>query len=144
MAARPDRGTAPESLWKAGLKALVGSLAATLVVCSLALAAFAIPPEFPPLAGPGPTIVFRTAGALGATGVLAVIRWRSERPARLFRRVALWTLLASLVPALWLLTDAASATAFPGATAAGVGTLMAMHLAAAAAIVWALAPARPG
>ena len=143
MAARPDRGTAPESLWKAGLKALVGSLAATLVVRSLALAAFAIPPEFPPLAGPGSTIVFTTAGALGATGVLAVIRWRSERPARLFRRVALWTLLASLVPDLWLLTDAA-ATAFPGATAAGVGTLMAMHLAAAAAIVWALAPARSG
>ena len=72
-----------------------------------------------------------------------MIRWRSERPARLFRRVALWTLLASLVPDLWLLTDAA-ATAFPGSTPAGVGTLMAMHLAAAAAIVWVLAPPRSG
>ena len=143
MTAPPDRGTVPGSLPKAGLKALVGSLAATLGVRSLALAAFAIPPEFPPLAGPVPTIVFTAAGALGATGVLAAIRWRSERPARLFRRVAFWTLLASLVPDLWLLTDAAT-TAFPGATPAGVGTLMAMHLAAAAAIVWALAPARSG
>ena len=143
MKTPPDRDTGPGSLRMAGLKALVASLAATLVVRSLALAAFAIPPEFPPLAGPGPTIVFTAAGALGATAVLAAIRWRSERPARLFRRVALWTLLASFVPDLWLLTDAAAA-AFPGATPAAVGTLMVMHLAAAAAIVWALAPAWSG
>lgn len=143
MTAPPDRGTAPGSLRKAGLKALVASLAATLVVRSLALAALAIPPEFPPLAGPGPTIVFTTAGALGATAVLAVLRRLSERPAHLFRRVALWTLLASFVPDLWLLSDAA-APAFPGATPAGVGTLMVMHLTAAAAIVWALAPAKSG
>ena len=143
MTAPPEGGTAPGSLRKAGLKALVAALAATLVVRSLALAALAIPPEFPPLAGPVPTIVFTVAGAVGATAVLAAIRRRSERPARLFRRVALLTLLASFVPDLWLLTDAAAA-AFPGATPAGVGTLMVMHLAAAAAIVWALAPPKPG
>ena len=143
MTASPERGKAPGSLRNSGLKALVASLAATLVVRSLALAAFAIPPEFPPLMGPGPTIVFTAAGAIGATAVLAAIRRRSERPALLFRRVAFWTLLASFVPDLWLLTDAA-APAFPGATIAGVGTLMVMHLAAAAAIVWALAPAKSG
>lgn len=122
---------------------LAGSLAAALVIRPLALAALAVPSEFPPPAGTGPTIAFTTPGAPGATGVPAAIRWRSERPPRLFRRLARWTSPASPVPDLRPLTDAA-ATAFPGATAAGVRILMAMHLAAGAAVVRALAPARSG
>ena len=121
----------------AGLKALVGSIVATSVVRWAAVATLDIPIEFPPLAGPGPTIFFTAVGALGAIAVFAVLRRRSHRPEYLFRWIALGVLLLSFPADLWLLSDGA-AGAFPGATPTGVTVLMVMHVVAAAVIVWGL------
>ena len=138
-----------DSLWVGGLKGLVGSIIATLAVRWAALATFDIPTEFPPLAAPAPTIFFTVVGALGATAVFGVVRRYADRPEYLFRWIALGVLLLSFLADLWLLGDGA-AGAFPGVTPTGVGVLMLMHVAAAAAIVWFLTvrgpigPTEPG
>ena len=140
--------TAKDRLWARGLKGLVGSVIATLAVRWAALATLDIPTEFPPLAGPAPTIFFTAVGALGATAVFGVVRRRADRPEYLFRWIALGVLLLSFLPDMWLLGDGAAA--FPGVTPTGVGVLMLMHVAAAAAIVWFLTvrvqmgPSEPG
>jgi hypothetical protein len=126
-----------KSLWLAALVAIGGALVATLLIRLLALAVLDVSPEFPPLAGPGPTIFFTVIPAVAAVCVYALVRRMSRRPDALFRRIALGVLVFSLLPDLWLLTEGAR-EAFPGATWAGVGVLMAMHVAAAAAILWAL------
>lgn len=129
--------TRKDRLWVAGLKALVGSIIATLAVRWAAVATLDIPTEFPPLAGPGPTIFFTAVGALGATGVFGVVHRRADRPEYLFRWIAVGVLLLASLPDLWLLSDGA-AGAFPGATLTGVGVLTLMHVVAAAVIVWFL------
>ena len=134
--------TRKDRLWVKGLKGLVGSVIATLAVRWVALATLDISAEFPPLAGPGPTIFFTVVAALGATGVFGVIRRRADRPEHLFRWIAIWVLLLSSLPDLWLLGDGA-ADAFPGATLAAVGVLTLMHVAAAAVIVWFLTASGP-
>ena len=126
-----------DRLWLAGLKGLVGAIIATLVVRWAGVATFDIPAVFLPLAGPGATIFFTVLGALGATGVFGVVRWRSDRPEHLFRLIAVGVLLLSFVPDLWLLSDGA-AEAFQGATPVTVGVLMLQHVVAAAVIVWFL------
>jgi len=114
-----------KSLWLAALIAVGGALAATLLIRFLALAVLQVPPEFPPLAGPGPTIFFTVVSGLAAVSVYALVRRMSKRPDALFRRIALVVLLFSFLPDLWLLTEGAR-EAFPGPRGA------------AAAIVWAL------
>jgi hypothetical protein len=130
------------SIWRAALLAVGGALAATLSVRFLTLLLIDVPPEFPPLDGPGPTIFFTVAASLVAVGVHAFLRRTSRRPETVFRRVAAVVLLLSFVPDLWLLSDGAG-EAFPGATPAGVGILMTLHIAAAAVIVWALTAGAP-
>lgn len=120
-----------------GLKGLAASILPLLAIRWGAVASFDIPAEFLPLAGAGPTIFFMTLGALGATGVLGIIRGRAAQPERLFRIIAAVVLLGSFLPDAWLLSDGA-AEIFPGATPAGVGTLMVMHVVAAAIMVWFL------
>jgi len=141
MADSSDSPPREKSLWVAGLSGLVGSLIATLAIRSAGLAAFDIPPDFPPLAGPGPTIFFTADSAVAAIVIWGVVRRSSSRPKYVFRWIALVALLVSFLPDLWLLTDGA-ATAFPGATLQGVVTLMLMHVAAATVIVWALTGTR--
>lgn len=118
--------------------ALVGALA----VRTLGLAVLDIPPEFPPLAGAGPTVFFTVASGVVAVLVFGALRRTSENYVRLFRWIAVGVLLLSFVPDLWLLSGGA-AEAFPGATPAGVGLLMAMHVAAACGIVWPLTKGEP-
>ena len=122
-------------------QALIGALFATLAVRWVGLAVFDIPPEFPPLDGPGPTIFFTVILTLAAIGVYAMARRWAARPESLFRWVAVVVLALSFLPDILILTDGA-ATAFPGATPAGVGLLMLMHVAAAAVIVWSLTARR--
>ena len=126
-----------KNVWLAAVVAIVGALVATLGIRLLALAVLDVPPEFPPLAGPGPTIFFTVVAGLAAVSVYALLRRMARRPDTLFRRIALVVLVASFLPDLWLLTEGAQ-EAFPGATWAGVGILIAMHVGAAVAIVWAL------
>ncbi len=59
-----------------------------------------------------------------------ILRFARRRPVRLFRRVALVVLLVSLVPDVLMLFSGS----MPGATVAGVPTLMAEHVAS-----WAVA-----
>jgi hypothetical protein len=126
-----------DSLRLAGVRAVSGALMATLAVWLIATAVLELPPEFLPLAGPGPTVFFTAMAGLAAVGVFGLIRRFSSRPERLFRVIAGVVLPLSFVPDVWLLTDGA-VEVFPGATPVGVGVLMFMHVAAAAAIVWSL------
>jgi uncharacterized Fe-S cluster protein YjdI len=132
-----DNHSGRKRLLLKGLTGLVGAIIATLAVRSVALAILDIPPEFLPLAGPGPTIFFTADAAIGAVVVFGVIRRYTERPEPLFRWIALAVLMVSFVPDLWLLSDS-GVDAFPGATPTGVGVLMLMHAVAAAVIVWSL------
>lgn len=133
------RGGGP---WVGALQAFAASIIATLAVFWAAITTLDISGEFPPLATPGPTIFFTAVSALGAIGVFAILRRLSDRPERLFRRIALAVLPVSFLPDLWLLSDGA-AGAFPAATPTGVAVLMVMHIVAAAMIVWFLTATGP-
>ena len=119
------------------LKGLAGSILATLAVRWAAVTILDIPPEFIPLASPGPTILFTAVGALGAAVVFGFVRRRAERPEHVFRWIAGVVLLLTFLPDQWLLSDGAAGT-FPAATATAVAVLMFMHVVAAAVIVWFL------
>ena len=134
---RESTRTVSDGSWMRAAQALIGATLATLTVRWVGLAVFDIPPEFPPLDGPGPTIFFTVILTLGAIAVYAMARRWADQPESLFQRVAVVVLALSFVPDILMLTDGA-ATAFPGATPAGVGVLMLMHVAAAAVIVWSL------
>ena len=129
--------TRRDRLWVAGIKGLIASIIATLGVRWAALATLEIPAEFPPLAGPGPTIFFTAVAALGAAGVFGIIHRHANRPEYVFRWIAVGILLISSLPDLWLLSDGA-VDAFPGASPSAVGVLMLMHVTAAVVIVWFL------
>ena len=126
-----------KSIWTLGLTAVAAALFATLGLRFLALLVIDVPAEFPPLAGIAPTIFFTTVSSIAAVGVYALVRRTSDRADTVFRWIALVVLLVSFVPDFLLLSEGAS-EAFPGATPAGAGVLMAMHVAAAAAIVGVL------
>lgn len=125
------------SLVKSGAIALVTSVVANHFIQVGALALFDIPPEFPPLQGAAPVVFFSVIGVLAGLGVFAGIGGVSSRPVPVFRIVAGVVLVVSFIPDLWLLTESGAAS-FPGATPAGVGTLMLMHVVSAAAVVWAV------
>jgi hypothetical protein len=133
--------TQARSLVVPALMAVGGALVATLAVRFVGLALVDVPPEFPPLAGPGPTVFFTVVCSVVAVTVYGLVRRTSKRPDLHYRWIALAVLVVSFLPDLWLLSDGA-AEAFPGATPAGVGILMTMHVAAAAVIVWALTGSR--
>lgn len=126
-----------KSLFVSGLKAVGGALLATSALRWLAVTLLTIPPDFLPLATPAPVIVFTAVPAIGAVGVYALVRRMTSRPAFVFRWIGAVVLVLSIMPDLWLLTDAASET-FPGTTPAAVLVLMALHVAAAVPIIWFL------
>jgi len=123
-----------ESLWVSGLKVVVGSVIATSVVRLLAVAVLDVPPDFLPLAGPGPVIFFTAVASIGAVIVYAIVRRLALRPAFAFRVIAAVVLVLSVMPDLWLLSDGAE-DAFPGATPAAVMVLILLHVVAAAVVV---------
>ena len=122
---------------RVALQALLISLVVNLGLRAVALLTLDIPSEFSPLQTPGPVIVLTSVGVIAAVGVFALLRRFSSQPIQLFRRIAAVALVVSFVPDFWLLTEGA-AGAFPGATVAGVATLIAQHIATAAIVVWAL------
>ena len=116
-------------LARVGAVAVAAAVVVNVLIRTVAVALFGIGEGFEPL-GLGATVVFTLVGMTGAVVVFGLILRFFRRPVRLFRRVALVVLLVSLVPdVLMLFLDSV-----PGATVAGVVTLMVEHVAS-----WAVA-----
>lgn len=100
-----------------------------VVIRTVAVSVLGIGEGFLPL-GVGPTVFFTVVGMAGAAVVFGLMLRFAKRPARMFRRVALAVLLVSLAPDVLMLVS----PSVPGATVAGVLTLMVEHVAS-----WAVA-----
>jgi hypothetical protein len=129
---QPERVAWARYIWVAPL-AVVASVAANVLVRTAAKALFAVPDEFMPFS-PGTFIAFTTVGVTGAVLVFALVGWLSKRPFTTYNWIAGVVLVLSWLPDIGLLV----ARPFPGITAAGVGTLMLMHLVAAGITIWLL------
>ena len=109
--------------------AAVLATVANVVLRALAIAVFDIPDAFEHLALRA-VIVSTVAGVLAAGVVYAIVARVSRTPDRTFTIVALVALALSLIAPLTVgLEDPPE---YPGTDAASVGTLMAMHVVAAA------------
>ena len=109
--------------------AAVLATVANVVLRALAIAVFDIPDDFEHLALRA-VIVSTVAGVLAAGVVYAIVARVSRTPDRTFTIVALVALALSLIAPLTVgLEDPPE---YPGTDAASVGTLMAMHVVAAA------------
>jgi hypothetical protein len=110
--------------------AAAAATVANVLLRALAIAVLDIPqPEFEPLALRA--VILSTLGGVAAAGVAAAIVARlARRPPRTYLIVAGVALVASLYPPLSL--GLADPPENPGTDAGSVGTLMAMHLVAAA------------
>lgn len=112
--------------------AAVAAVVANVLVRAAAIALFDIPEAFEHLALRA-VIVSTLAGVLAAGLVYAVIVRRAANPDRTFTIVAAVALVLSFAAPLSVgLQDPPE---YPGTDAAAVGTLMAMHVAAAAIVV---------
>ena len=112
--------------------AAVAATVANVILRAIAIAAFDIPDAFEHLA-PRAVVLSTLAGVLAAGPVYALVRQVSRDPDRAFTTVALVALVLSLLAPLSVgLQDPPE---YPGTDAASVGTLMAMHVAAAAIAV---------
>ncbi len=119
-------------LWWAGPLTVAAALGANAVVRSVAVALFTISPAFHNLAWIHFTWV--TVAAVGtAVLVFAVVARWSDRPVRLYRRVAAVALVVSFVPTVGLVP-----ADVPGGSPAAIATLMLMHVVDAAICVWLL------
>ncbi|NJN82858.1 MAG: hypothetical protein HC802_11650 [Caldilineaceae bacterium] len=116
-------------IWRAGLIAIVVSVAANVALLWLVVRIVDISPDFPPMqAGP---IAFLTAvGGLLATVTYLIITRISKRPVRTFWIVAIIALLISLVPDIGGVISPESVPV-PGATATAFLALMIFHVVAA-------------
>ena len=119
----------------AGLLAIVASIVANVLIWWLSGLVFAIPADFMPLMGPGPTIMFTTIFLVGATIVYAIINALSKNPARMFLIVATVVLVLGLIPDVMMLISPESMP-MGTPTLPAVLTLMAMHFAAFAITLW--------
>lgn len=109
--------------------AAVLATVANVVLRALAIALFDIPDAFEHLALRA-VIVSTVAGVLAAGVVYAIVARVSRTPDRTFTIVAIVALVLSLIAPLTVgLEDPPE---YPGTDAASVGTLMAMHVVAAA------------
>ena len=120
----------------AGLAAGVLAAIANTIVRIIAVSVQTVDPVFLPLTW-GPPAVFSIIGAIGATLVFWIISRTARRPVTTFTRVAIVTLVVSLVPNLFML-QAGSPMNMPGTTVGTVAALIVMHIVAAAVIITVL------
>lgn len=117
-------------LW-VGPLAVAAAVAATLAAWAVTVAVLPpINPAFVELQAQSIAIVTSPLCAM-AVAVFALVAWLSRRPVQTFRVVAAVALVLSWIPDLLLLPQ-------PGATVANVVALMALHVVAAATVVWTL------
>ena len=121
-------------VWRVGGLAILASAVANAIVYFIANAILRFPPEFPPLASVVPPVLFTVMFTLVAVVVFAVVARRSSQPIRLYRIIAVVALVVSLLPDATLPGN----PMFPGVTPAALGTLVVMHLVAAAITVYLL------
>ena len=114
-------------LW-VGPLAILASVVANVLLQQIAVAVLQPDPAFMPLTLP-PPILFTVVGVLGAVIVYALVGRFSRQPVRLFRRIALVTLVVSFIPDILM-----AITGFnPGTTVANVAVLILMHI-----VAWAI------
>jgi glucose dehydrogenase len=119
--------------------AAVAAVVANVLLRALAVAVFDIPDEFEHLA-PRAVIVSTLAGVVAAGLVFAVIARVGSNPDRTFTIVAVVALVLSLGAPLSVgLEDPPE---YPGTDAASIGTMMAMHVVAAAIAIATLTRGR--
>jgi hypothetical protein len=114
-------------LW-VGPLAIVAATVANVIIQQIAVAVLQPDPAFLPLTLM-PPIIFTVVGVLGAVIVYALVGRFSRQPVRLFRRIALVTLVISFIPDILM-----AITGFnPGTTVANVAVLILMHV-----VAWAI------
>jgi glucose dehydrogenase len=124
----------PETVARTAIAA-VAAVIANVLVRAIAIALFDIPSEFEHLALRA-VIVSTLVGVIAAGLVYAVIARRAADPARTFTIVAVVALVLSLLAPLSVgLQDPPE---YPGTDAGSIGTMMFMHVVAAAIAVAAL------
>ena len=128
-----SNGVSLGRLARVGVVAVAVAVVTNVLIRTVAVSVFGIGEGFLPL-GVGPTVLFTVWGMLGAVVAFGLILSFARRPVRLFRRVALVVLLISLVPDVLMLFSGS----MPGATVAGVVTLMVEHVASWAVVVGVL------
>jgi hypothetical protein len=123
-------------LWRTGLYAGIGALAANFVVLYFTKS---LAPELMALS-PGPVTFWTVMGAVGATLVFALLRRLSRNPDLAFLIVAIVALLISFIPDWWVWET--KPPMFKGVTLGGIYALMAMHVVAAVIITGVLLRSR--
>ena len=124
----------PETAVRTAIAA-VAAVATNVLLRAIAVALFDIPDEFEHLALRA-VVISTLAGVVAAGVVYAVIARFASDPARTFTIVAVVALLLSLLAPLSVgLEDPPE---YPGTDAGSVGTMMAMHVVAAAIAIAAL------
>jgi hypothetical protein len=112
---------------------IVVAVVGNLIVGFLAQALLDIPAEFLPL-GTVRYTIFTVLGVVGGIIVYVVLTKRVQNPIRTYQRIAWVVLVLSMLPDIGMLTS----DFIPGATPAGVITLMVMHLVAGLAAIYVL------
>ncbi len=112
---------------------IVVAVVGNLIVGFLAQALLDIPAEFLPL-GTVRYTIFTVLGVVGGIIVYVVLTKRAQNPIRTYQRIAWVVLVLSMLPDIGMLTS----DFIPGATPAGVITLMVMHLVAGLAAIYVL------
>ncbi|MBK8987048.1 MAG: hypothetical protein IPM39_13385 [Chloroflexi bacterium] len=112
---------------------LIVAVVGNLIVGFLAKAIFPIPAGFLPLDTIRYTI-FTIVGVLGGIIVYLILARTAKHPIRTFQRIAWAVLVLSMLPDIGMLTS----DFMPGATPAGVITLMVMHLVAGLSAIYVL------
>jgi hypothetical protein len=122
--------TPRSALAKAVVVSAACSAAANAVIAALARGPLGVSSAFRPLTPPVFLMFTVIGAAVGAFGWRMITR-RSQRPARLLRRLVPAVLVLSFIPDLLVLAT----KAMPGTSTTAVLTLMAMHIAVAAIAV---------
>lgn len=132
---QPEERKASRVIWQstiiAGEVAILGSVIANLIIRYIGKLIFNIPDAFSPLASAQPVIVMTVIYTFGAMIAFTLLRYFGGRPWRTFLIIAAVAFGLSFVPILTLVGE-------EGTTAAGIGILVAMHIATLIIVVGAL------
>jgi Family of unknown function (DUF6069) len=119
-----------DRIWRAGALAFGLALVANLVLWAIGRGLLGVSDDFMPLETPIPLVVATLVGMVAATAVFAALVRFTARPER-------WFVIVAVVFGLLSLSGPLGQRPEPGGDAAAVATLVAMHVASAAAAIYA-------